>query len=145
MLGIVEIVQGLLAKHGLTIQRLGIPCGHPFPLLKVLVDQSQRRTGEFRFLQIGAHNGGTEDPIHEMIRERKWTGVLVEPMPALFEALKEAYSDTANTTCVNCAVGKVDGIVAMYYVTNDHSLPGLGEPTGEFRQESHTQAEARHT
>lgn len=40
------------------------------------------------FLQIGANDSATHDPLHELIRARGWRGALVEPNPAAFERLR---------------------------------------------------------
>ncbi len=48
---------------------------------------------DFFFVQIGANDGVSFDPIHKHIVENKWKGVLVEPLPDLMERLKENYAD----------------------------------------------------
>ena len=42
----------------------------------------------FFFIEIGAHDGIYVDPIHRFIVKHKWKGILVEPIPYLFELLK---------------------------------------------------------
>ena len=48
----------------------------------------------FRFVQIGANDGVMMDPLHDVmktsaIRNRKWVGVFVEPLPVMMRKLKE--------------------------------------------------------
>ena len=57
-----------------------------------LTDLSQR-VNQIHFLEIGAMDGKSFDLLHEMIHRYKWTGVLVEPLPDLFEELKNNYVD----------------------------------------------------
>ena len=49
------------------------------------------------FIQIGANLGNNPyDIIWTLSREKKWSGLLVEPLPTVFEKLKENYSDVEN-------------------------------------------------
>lgn len=51
-----------------------------------------RSVTKVHFLQIGANDGMRNDPIREfVVRGDKWAGTLVEPIPTLFEQLKENY------------------------------------------------------
>lgn len=48
----------------------------------------------FRFVQIGANDGVMMDPLHSVmkssqVRNRKWDGVFVEPVPEMMKKLKE--------------------------------------------------------
>ena len=49
------------------------------------------------FIQIGANLGNNPyDIIWRLVRERNWSGVLVEPLPHIFQQLKENYADVPN-------------------------------------------------
>ena len=39
------------------------------------------------FIQIGAHDGLTNDKLHCLVRAHQWRGVLVEPVQGLFAKL----------------------------------------------------------
>jgi FkbM family methyltransferase len=45
------------------------------------------------FVQIGAHDGFTHDPLYPFILKHKWAGVRVEPVPSLFSQLQENSKD----------------------------------------------------
>lgn len=68
-----------------------------------LNDLSRKRKDLF-FVQIGANDGYTADPIYNLVRKHKWSGVLVEPVPEYFENLKLAYKNMPNLTFVNSAI-----------------------------------------
>ena len=47
------------------------------------------------FVQIGANTGANpNDPIYQLVRARRWKGILVEPVPSVFEKLKQNYSSS---------------------------------------------------
>jgi hypothetical protein len=46
----------------------------------------------FFFIQIGAYDGRKGDPIYELVRVNRCSGILVEPQPDIFERLKQNYA-----------------------------------------------------
>lgn len=66
------------------------------------------------FVQIGASDGVFGDPIHTYIERDKWTGLLVEPIPAVFELLKFNYRRNKKLVFENCAVGLEEGVADFY-------------------------------
>jgi hypothetical protein len=70
----------------------------------------------FFFVQVGAFDGITNDPINRMVTRYDWAGVLVEPQPAAFERLTTTYAEHPKLQLRNVAVGDRDGTVALYYV-----------------------------
>jgi hypothetical protein len=49
---------------------------------------------DLNFIQVGAFDGITKDPLHKYIQPCGWRGVLVEPSPAA--QLRQLYSDNEN-------------------------------------------------
>jgi len=73
-----------------------------------------------RFIQIGANDGVRTDPIHKYITRCGWTGVLVEPLPALFSALQSNYAGHhARLTFLNAAVDATSGERALFEIMPD--------------------------
>jgi FkbM family methyltransferase len=70
----------------------------------------------FFFVQVGAFDGITNDPINRMVRRYDWAGVLAEPQPAAFERLTKTYAEHPKLQLRNAAVGDRDGTVALYCV-----------------------------
>lgn len=79
-------------------------------------------------LQIGAMDGVAFDPVHALIRTFGWHGVLVEPMPDMFEALKKNYAGCEGLAFVNKAVAEHDGEIEMTRIdpkaVESGTLPG---------------------
>ncbi len=71
------------------------------------------------FIQVGAHDGKRVDPIHLSIRTHRWSGLLVEPVPALFESLRQNYADQPGLSFLNVAIDATAGERPMYRVPPD--------------------------
>jgi len=56
------------------------------------------------FLQIGAFDGVSNDPIHHHVVKHGWRGVLIEPQPWAYERLKETYKDCSGLVIRNVAI-----------------------------------------
>lgn len=53
----------------------------------------QHLNSDFFFIQIGANDGVSFDPIHDLIKENRWNGILVEPLGDYMVLLKANYKD----------------------------------------------------
>lgn len=62
-----------------------------------------------RFIQIGAGDGVSNDPIHPFVRQFGWQGLLVEPVKDVFERLRHNYRGVEGLTFVNCSIGATSG------------------------------------
>ena len=70
--------------------------------------------GDFFFIQIGAFDGVTADPLHHLVHQHGWRGVLVEPQIEAFELLKKNYGDCEGLQFHNVAIGPCDGEITLY-------------------------------
>jgi len=78
-----------------------------------------RRRSENRsvfFVQIGAMDGVSFDPIHPLVTELGWAGLLVEPLPDHFERLKANYAGVRGMRFENCAVADHTGTVDLHRI-----------------------------
>jgi FkbM family methyltransferase len=64
---------------------------------------------EIFFIQIGANDGVSVDPIHNLVKKNNWSGILFEPGKDAFESLVKNYDGYTNLTFVNAAVSNYDG------------------------------------
>ena len=83
---------------------------------------------DFFFVQIGAFDGVTEDPLHDFIVRHEWSGLLVEPQERYFQALCATYADRPRLMLRNVAVGERDEIRPFYRVVG----PGIPEWTAQL-------------
>jgi FkbM family methyltransferase len=65
-------------------------------------------------LQVGAMDGIMFDPMHPLLVEGGWRGLLIEPLPDMFRALQKTYAAFPDLQLLNCAIADHDGILKLY-------------------------------
>ncbi len=88
-----------------------------------------------RFLQIGANDGVSGDPLFDFATRFGWKGKLFEPVPDSFAKLCSNYRAFPECVPVNAAVGLVDGQAELFCVDNDGSLPPWASQVASFSRE----------
>lgn len=81
-------------------------------------------------VQVGANDGRTGDPIFNLIQKNPaWEVVFVEPVPFLFERLRENYGMSARFRFENLAIGEARGLMPFHYVSEQavRDMPELPE------------------
>ena len=71
------------------------------------------------FLQVGAYDGVTHDPINAHVRDHGWHGILVEPQPIAYERLVANYADVDGLLFVNAAIAPESGTRALYVIQDE--------------------------
>jgi FkbM family methyltransferase len=68
------------------------------------------------FIQIGANDGFTGDPLHQLINraDTRWRGVLVEPVAHLFAELSKRYADNSALQLERAAICESDGTAIIH-------------------------------
>jgi FkbM family methyltransferase len=92
---------------------------------------------EFFFIQVGANDGKTGDPVHEYIKKYHWKGILVEPIPYLFRKLQQTYAGMQGLVFENVAIDKRDGQRTLYRVeeNSEPNNPFWYDQLGSFSKE----------
>jgi FkbM family methyltransferase len=125
-------LKSVLRKTGYDFVRyVEIPV-QPFSVLPYVVAEQLQRDPQFFFLQIGANDGVVADPIHDLVRKYNLAGLLVEPLPDLFERLKANYADQPRVAFERCAIGREDGEASLYRVRADAPLPRWAHSIASF-------------
>ncbi|HEV2172748.1 MAG TPA: FkbM family methyltransferase [Acidobacteriaceae bacterium] len=70
----------------------------------------------FFFIQIGAHNGVSNDHLHDSVLKFNLPGILVEPQPQVFAELQRNYSNCSAVTLENVAVADREGETTFYTI-----------------------------
>lgn len=70
-------------------------------------------------LQIGAMDGINFDDTRGFLDMYRWKSVLVEPVPAIFNQLKENFKDRDNYIFEQCAIAEEDGEIKMLTIPPD--------------------------
>ena len=95
-----------------------------------------RSSRDVFFIQIGAHDGRTDDYLFDLIRAENWSGVLVEPVDYLFERLKQNYQGSPQLYFENKAVSSTTGTRKFYSLRkNSDGLPDWYDQLGSFDRE----------
>jgi FkbM family methyltransferase len=90
------------------------------------------------FVQVGSNDGTHLDPLHEEIVARKWTGVMIEPVPYLFDRLRRSYSAVEGIRFLNAAISDHNGTQRLYYLPEDpdnSTLPPWYDTLASFRKD----------
>jgi FkbM family methyltransferase len=81
---------------------------------------------DFYFIQVGANDGLTDDDVRPHVLQHGWRGVLIEPLPEVFERLRWNYRDSEGLFFENSAVTERDGAVMFYRHPRLPQCSGLG-------------------
>lgn len=122
---------GLLHRMANRIDRIGAPKtfdwsfldarqgelgGVPSLDLRAVLGAYRARGGAFFFVQVGAHNGGSGDPLAQSIRRLGLDGILVEPQNLQFDELSRNYADQPKLILERAAIASRDGTATLYKV-----------------------------
>lgn len=139
-----QLVKTELKRLGYTVQRVPSPASDPQFSLQIDFDYvldhylaSRDDARPFFFLQVGAHDGVMDDPLHRHVRKRGWHGILVEPQTLPFSRLVENYAGLEGLTFINAAITEHSGPKRLYVIQDEtratlESLSG----TASFRKEA---------
>lgn len=87
------------------------------------------------FLQIGANDGVTNDPIYKYVVKHHWTGILIEPVPHIFEKLKKNYSEEKQLIFENVAISSANKLCSFWYVAPNNILGDKYDHIGSLFKE----------
>jgi FkbM family methyltransferase len=100
------------------------------PALEVGVHFGRRPT---YFVQIGANDGRSGDPLHRLIVQRQWSGILVEPIPHVFNQLLATYHGNPLLSFENVAIADGPEWRPFYYLREtDDDLPSWYRQLGSL-------------
>ncbi|MES2884641.1 MAG: FkbM family methyltransferase [Pseudomonadota bacterium] len=86
--------------------------------LKGMIRQRLKGLPTVFFVQIGSNDGNHGDPISGFIRrERRFSGIFVEPVPEIFKRLKLSYGPDPRFVYENVLIGSSTEPVNFYYVS----------------------------
>jgi FkbM family methyltransferase len=105
--------------------------------LPPVIEEFARTHPDAFFIQIGSNDGEQLDPLRRAILERRWAGVMVEPVPYVFERLRRNYGGQPGVTLEKAAIADQDGVRELYHLaqTSDPGLPQWYDALGSFRKE----------
>lgn len=76
---------------------------------------------DFFFIQVGAHDGGMDDPLAPWIARRGWRGLFVEPQPEQFARLRARHAGQEHRFLFeNVAIDREAGSRSLFRVAEEH-------------------------
>lgn len=102
--------------------------------LEVAVPSMLQSIDDFLFVQIGANDGVRCDPIRSLVEKYHLRGLLVEPLPDIFETLKENYASEPQMMFENAAIAAEDGEVSLYRFRPGAAVPDWAHGMATFNE-----------
>lgn len=90
---------------------------------------------DFTFIQIGANDGLTNDPLRRLILKYGFRGLLVEPQPGPFSRLVKNYSGRPGLAFENAAIAPMDGEATLYRFRPGAGVPAWADCLASFSRE----------
>lgn len=87
------------------------------------------------FIEIGANDGVSNDPVWPFVRDFGWSGIMIEPIPHVYADLAKNYANYPDVRCVNSAVSQADGEATIYTVKMEGSSFSKAHQFSTFRKE----------
>jgi len=88
------------------------------------------------FIQIGANDGISNDPLYRFVVRFGWEGILLEPLPEVYEILTDTYRGNEKLLLLNAAISDQDGRRTIYTVRMDGVVFQKAHQFSSFRKES---------
>lgn len=110
---------------GYRIEKLRERVEAPLDVLDLLLTRLATERPNFLFVQVGANDGLTDDPIRQYVTRYHWRGLLVEPQPRVFQALLRNYEQEKQLAFENAAIAATDGTIRMYVADHQDEKANL--------------------
>jgi FkbM family methyltransferase len=107
-------VQRCVKVFGYRIEKLRDTVKAPIDVLDLLLTKVSAERSDFFFIQIGANNGLTDDPLRQFVTKYHRHGVLVEPQPQVFQQLLKNYEQAKQLAFENTAIADKDGTARLF-------------------------------
>jgi FkbM family methyltransferase len=93
------------------------------------------------FVEIGANDGDQHDHLRPILDANPWRGIMVEPVPYVFERLRANYGQRSGVALENAAIADRDGKLPFYHLSEAEDRLAAGLPRwydgiGSFSQDA---------
>jgi FkbM family methyltransferase len=103
--------------------------------LSDLISRRMLETGpELAFIQVGAFDGITADPLRKYIEKYSWQGVLVEPQARAVNKLRQLYNGNRRIVILHAALDRECGTRTLFTVESE-TAPAWGGGMASFQRE----------
>lgn len=124
-------LRAFAARHGYYIRKMD-----GLSTLDTILHLRLSQSPHFNFVQIGANDGVLCDAIYPFVTRFRLPGLVVEPLPDVFEQLKKTYRRHPQVTPVNVALHRTARQATIYRADPaDTSLPSHTSGIASFDRE----------
>jgi FkbM family methyltransferase len=93
------------------------------------------------FVEIGSNDGEQHDHLRPFILSGAWQGIMVEPVPYVFERLRSGYGTHERIALENAAIGERDCVLPFFHVRDASAeeraeLPDWYDGIGSFSRDA---------
>jgi FkbM family methyltransferase len=113
---VMRLARRAVRRLGIDVVRYVPPLQCGFDVLSLVVRDRLAHDPDLFVLQIGANDGLGGDPLRQLIMQHDLAGLLVEPLPDIFEALRANYADRPRLRFANVAIAAHAGVRPFYRV-----------------------------
>lgn len=132
-----HIPEGSSTRRALEGLRRCLPRQAPSdPIGRAIYEFARGRPDAF-FVQVGANDAVQRDQLREEVLARRWRGILVEPVPYVFERLRQNCGNEARLILENVAIADHDGVQELFYLpqSEDGDLPQWYDALASFNRD----------
>jgi FkbM family methyltransferase len=94
-----------------------------------IFDELSRQKEVVRFVQVGANDSLHADPLRTHVLRDGWRGLLIEPIPRVFDRLKAAYAAAPGVEFARVAIWSDEGEKTLHLVEGRDVLSGFSLET----------------
>lgn len=85
------------------------------------------------FIQIGSNDATHGDPLQIFLKDRRWNGIMIEPVNYVFKRLVAKYGELERFILENVAIAEINGNKDFYYLEESgDDLPVWYDQLGSF-------------
>lgn len=122
MIPVKQVIQKAANSLGYMILKIRPPRDYPvIDVLNLILKDYREQQQEIFFIQIGANDGVTADPVSRLIKKYHLRGLLVEPQPKMFKKLVENYQGEQQLIFENSVVAHQDGTATLYAIPEEQA------------------------
>jgi FkbM family methyltransferase len=88
---------------------------------------------DFFFVQVGANDGITCDPLYEFIQKYNWKGLFIEPGDVAFDKLTKLYEGEEGYLFEHCVISDVTGKITFHEHKRNGRWSGVNPPRNKKR------------
>lgn len=111
--------------------------GRPRPAVALLLEALALDRQQVCYVQIGANDANHDDPLRHFVLRHRWRGVLVEPVPYVFERLQRNYAGRDHLTLENLAIAAQEGTADFWCLAKtEDPLPPWYDQIGSFSRDN---------